>query len=142
MCFVCLGQCLAVRRRQPWKPAKLLIGIAHLVWQFSGLFCLGSEYLLLIMYYLLQEKRADGMKEGSGTPQEAERTVRTVSQIMMGSEHQQVQVLVHCIVPIMFVVLNWRVDDGWVVLVGWNGGEPTMLKATCASPFKAWKPTC
>jgi hypothetical protein len=61
---------------------------------------------------------------------------------MMGSEDQQVQVLVHCIVPIMFVVLNWRVDDGWVVLVGWNGGEPTMLKATCASPFKAWKPTC
>ncbi len=78
MCFVCLGQCLAVRRHQPWKPAKLLIGIAHLVWQFSGLFCLGSEYLLFIMYYLLQEKRADGMKEGSGTPEEAERTVRTL----------------------------------------------------------------
>jgi hypothetical protein len=67
-----------VRRHQPWKPAKLLIGIAHLVWQFSGLFCLGSEYLLFIMYYLLQEKRADGMKEGSGTPEEAERTVRTL----------------------------------------------------------------
>jgi len=30
------------------------------------------------MYYLLQEKRADGMKEGSGTPEEAERTVRTL----------------------------------------------------------------
>jgi hypothetical protein len=30
------------------------------------------------MYYLFQEKRADEMNEGSGTPHEAERTVRTV----------------------------------------------------------------